>query len=398
MEIIFEIFKSSWQILESAALYLLFGFVIAGILRALVSEDTVAKYLRSGRFKSVFYSSLLGIPFPLCSCGVVPAVAGFKRQGANNGACLSFLTSTPETGIDSIALTYSLLGPILTAMRPVTAFISAMCAGLLENYTGKSYADSSQTIVNPSCVIDGCCDSTGCDPQIDKRGHTFFHKLHAGIKFAFNELMGDLAVWFVIGIFLAGIIHVLVPSSWVNAALGSGVISYLMAIIISGPMYVCATLSTPVTAALVMKGMSPGAALVMLMVGPATNIPTIAMVGGLLGKRALGIYVGSIVAISVVMAYVTDIIYQTFSIPPMAYLGLTGESFLWTQAELIAAIIMSALILRVFWRNYLRLYVDRFLLGRNAALSDRSHKCSCADNCCGAPGQKSTDEKAESSL
>ena len=398
MEIILEIFKSSWQILESAALYLLFGFVIAGILRSLVSEDTVAKYLRSGRFKSVFYSSLLGIPFPLCSCGVVPAVAGFKRQGANNGACLSFLTSTPETGIDSIALTYSLLGPILTAMRPVTAFISAMCAGLLENYTGKSYADSSQTIVNPSCVIDGCCDSAVCDPQIDKRRHTFFHKLHAGIKFAFNELMGDLAVWFVIGIFLAGIIHVLVPSSWVNAALGSGAISYLMAIIISGPMYVCATLSTPVTAALVMKGMSPGAALVMLMVGPATNIPTIAMVGGLLGKRALGIYVGSIVAISVAMAYVTDIIYQTFSISPMAYLGLTGESFLWTQAELIAAIIMSALILRVFWRNYLRLYVDRFLLGRNAALSDRPNKCSCAGNCCGAPGQKSTDEKAESSF
>jgi hypothetical protein len=163
-------------------------------------------------------------------------------------------------------------------------------------------------------------------------------------------------------------------------------------------MYVCATLSTPVTAALVMKGMSPGAALVMLMVGPATNIPTIAMVGGLLGKRALGIYVGSIVAISVAMAYVTDIIYQTFSIPPMAYLGLTGESFLWTQAELIAAIIMSALILRVFWRNYLRLYVDRFLLGRNAALSDRPNKCSCAGNCCGAPGQKSTDEKAESSF
>lgn len=398
MEIILQIFKSSWQILESAALYLLFGFVIAGILRSLVSEDTVAKYLRSGRFKSVFYSSLLGIPFPLCSCGVVPAVAGFKRQGANNGACLSFLTSTPETGIDSIALTYSLLGPILTAMRPVTAFISAMCAGLLENYTGKSYADSSQTIVNPSCVIDGCCDSAVCDPQIDKRRHTFFHKLHAGIKFAFNELMGDLAVWFVIGIFLAGIIHVLVPSSWVNAALGSGVISYLMAIIISGPMYVCATLSTPVTAALVMKGMSPGAALVMLMVGPATNIPTIAMVGGLLGKRALGIYVGSIVAISVAMAYVTDIIYQTFSISPMAYLGLTGESFLWTQAELIAAIILSALILRVFWRNYLRLYVDRFLLGRNAALSDRPNKCSCAGNCCGAPGQKSTDEKAESSF
>ena len=377
MEIILEILKSSWQILESAALYLLFGFVIAGILRSIVSADTVVKYLRRGRFKSVFYSSLLGIPIPLCSCGVVPAVAGFKRQGANNGACLSFLTSTPETGIDSIALTYSLLGPILTVMRPVTAFISAMCAGLIENYTGKSYAGSSQPIANLNCVFDGCCGGIDSDPLTHKRQHTFSEKLRAGMRFAFDELMGDLAVWFVLGISLAGIINVLAPSSWVNAALGSGIISYLFAIIVSGPMYVCATLSTPIAAALVMKGMSPGAALVMLMVGPATNVPTIAMVGGLLGKRALGIYVGSIVAISLLMAYITDIIYKSFGISPKVYLGLPGESVLWKHAEVIAAIVLSVLILRVLWQNHLRNFFSVSITGESVNQIGEPQKCDC---------------------
>ena len=392
MEIILEILKSSWQILESAALYLLFGFVIAGILRSFISTDTVIKYLRRGRFKSVFYSSLLGIPIPLCSCGVVPAVAGFKRQGANNGACLSFLTSTPETGIDSIALTYSLLGPILTVMRPVTAFISAMCAGLVENYTRKTYAESGAVSVNLTCPIDDCCDGIDCDSESHMRRHTFSEKLRAGMRFAFDDLMDDLAIWFVVGICLAGIINVLVPSSWVNAALGSGIISYLLAIVISGPMYVCATLSTPVAAALVMKGMSPGAALVMLMVGPATNVPTIAMVGGLLGKRALGIYIGSIMVVSLVMAYATDTIYKSFGISPKVYLGLTGESVLWENAEVIAAIVLSVLILRVLWRNYLRLYVHN-LLGRNVVLSDET-KCSCSDNHCGS----GTSEKPKSNF
>ncbi len=377
MEIILEILKSSWQILESAALYLLFGFVIAGILRSIVSADTVVKYLRRGRFKSVFYSSLLGIPIPLCSCGVVPAVAGFKRQGANNGACLSFLTSTPETGIDSIALTYSLLGPILTVMRPVTAFISAMCAGLIENYTGKSYAGSSQPIANLNCVFDGCCGGIDSDPLTHKRQHTFSEKLRAGMRFAFDDLMGDLAVWFVLGISLAGIINVLAPSSWVNAALGSGIISYLFAIIVSGPMYVCATLSTPIAAALVMKGMSPGAALVMLMVGPATNVPTIAMVGGLLGKRALGIYVGSIVAISLLMAYITDIIYKSFGISPKVYLGLPGESVLWKHAEVIAAIVLSVLILRVLWQNHLRNFFNVSITGESVNQIEEPQKCDC---------------------
>lgn len=378
MEIIFEILTSSWRILEAAALYLLFGFVIAGVIRAYISTDSVVKYLQRGRFRSVLYASLLGIPIPLCSCGVVPAVAGFKRQGANNGACLSFLTSTPETGVDSIALTYSLLGPILTIMRPITAFITALSAGMLENFTGRSYSESSRIIPDRTCIVDSCCDGIDCDPKVHAQHHTLFERLRAGMAFAFNDLMADLAVWFVIGMLLAGIITVLIPDSFVTAALGSGMISYIIAFVISGPMYVCATLTTPVAAALVLKGMSPGAALVMLMAGPATNMTTITMVAGMLGKRSLGIYLGSIVVCSLVMAYATDIIYQIMGISATASTGLTTGGPLWEWAEWTAALILGAFIVRTLWQDYLRHYVRGLLLGSRRTAP--AHRCAC--DCC----------------
>ncbi len=381
MNIVFQSLASSWRILEAASLYLLFGFVIAGIIRVYISADSIVKYLQRGRFKSVFYASLLGIPIPLCSCGVVPAVAGFKRQGANNGACLSFLASTPETGIDSIALTYSLLGPVLTLMRPITAFFSAMSAGLIENFTGKSYIESSDIVVDRTCIVDACCDGIGCDPWVHARHHTFLERFRAGMRFAFDDIMEDLAVWFVVGIVLAGIITVIIPDSFVKGVMGAGIGSYLIAIVISGPMYVCATLSTPVAAALVMKGMSPGAALVMLMAGPATNVTTISMVVGLLGKRSLGIHIGSIVVCSLFMAFVTDLIYRVMGISAMASAGFTstGGAF-WEWSEWAAALILGGLILRSLWKNHLRPYVGS-LSGDNSSVSDHGHKCSCSGGC-----------------
>lgn len=268
MEILLKILESSWSIFREAAPYLLLGFVVAGILHAYVQPESVVKYFHRGRFRSVLYSSLLGIPIPLCSCGVVPAVAGFKKQGANNGACLSFLVSTPETGADSIALTYSLLGPIMTLLRPVTALITALCAGILENFTGRSYSPAPEIMPDRTCVVDGCCDGSDCDPWTHARHHSAAEKLRAGMGFAFNGLVADLAGWLVLGTLLAGIIGGLVPESVISSVFGSGILAYLGALIISGPMYVCATLSTPVAAALVMKGMSPGAALIFLIAGP----------------------------------------------------------------------------------------------------------------------------------
>lgn len=393
LSIIFHVLVSSWRILEAASIYLLFGFVIAGVIRVYVSSNSVVNYLQRGRFRSVFYASLLGIPIPLCSCGVVPTVAGFKKQGANNGSCLAFLTSTPETGIDAIALTYSLLGPILTLMRPITAFVSAMCSGLIENFTGKSYNESSRVITDRTCFVDGCCDGVDCDPKVHARHHNFFQRFQAGMRFAFDDLMEDLAIWFVIGIALAGIISALVPDSLVTGALGSGIKSYLIALIISGPMYVCSTLSTPVAAALVMKGMSPGAALVMLMAGPATNVTTISMVSGLLGKRSLGIYIGSIVICSLVMAYVTDAIYKTWGISTLVSTGFNSAGgVFWEWSEWLAALILGGLIVRSLWQNHLRFYVDS-LIGKNVNSTLQPQKCSCSDTCCGSASSKSAHEK-----
>lgn len=388
MNPIFQAFLYSWHILEAASLYLLFGFVIAGIIRVYINTNSVVNYLQRGKIRSVIYASLFGIPIPLCSCGVVPAVAGLRRQGANKGACLAFLTSTPETGMDSIALTYSLLGPILTLMRPITAFVSAVCGGLIENFAGVSYSESRDIVVDRVCVVDGCCDGMDCDPKVHARHHSLLERFWAGIKFAFIDLMDDLAVWFVIGIAIAGIISALLPDSLVAATMGSGFTSYLIAMVISGPMYVCATLSTPVAAALVMKGMSPGAALVMLMVGPATNIPTIAMVGGLLGKRALTIYLGSVLAVSIAMAYVTDAIYKAFAVSPKVYLGSAGENIWLGDLEFVAAIILSALIIGTLWRKHLRHYVHE-LFGKNEESVRHAHTCSCSNTCCNSVEQKS---------
>ncbi len=381
MEILLKILESSWAIFQEAALYLLFGFVIAGILHAYILPDTVVKYLHRGRFRSVLYSSLLGIPVPLCCCGVLPAVAGLKRQGANNGACLSFLTSTPETGADSIALTYSLLGPVMTLMRPITGLVTAICAGLLENFTGCSYSKTEQITPNRACVVGGCCDASDCDPWSHARHHTVIEKLQAGMRFAFTELMGDLAVWFVLGVILAGIISVLVPESIISAVFGSGIVAYLGALIISGPIFVCSTFSTPIAAALVIKGMSPGAALVFLMAGPATNVTTITMVTGLLGKRSLGIYLGSIVVCSMMMAFLTDMIFSVYHISATASMSSAGGEFLPPWVELGAAVILAVLIIRVFWQTITKNYIPKWLPRTHSLENKQLMTCGCEIGC-----------------
>jgi len=282
---------------------------------------------------------------------VVPAVAGLKKQGANNGACLSFLISTPESGVDSIALTYSLLDPIITVMRPFTAFVTALAAGLIENLTGRSYPRNRDTSPDRTCLVDGCCDGTDCDPSDHASHHTMNERLRAGFRFAFDELMNDLAGWFVLGILLAGVISALVPESFVSENLESGLIAYLGMLAVSLPMYVCASMSTPIAAALILKGMSPGAALVLLMAGPATNMATIAMVGGMLGKRTLGIYLGSIVVCTLLAAFAIDFIYSWLGISAKVAAGAAAAELVPVWLEWMAAAVLAALITRVFWKK-----------------------------------------------
>jgi uncharacterized membrane protein YraQ (UPF0718 family) len=274
-----------------------------------------------------------------------------KKQGANNGASLAFLISTPESGVDSIALTYSLLDPIMTVIRPVTAFITAFVAGIIENFTGSSYRRNGEAVPDRTCLVDACCDGADCSPEDHARHHTFLEKFRAGLTFSFTELMDDLAVWFLVGILLAGAITALVPESLVSGALGAGIWAYLGMLAISLPMYVCATMSTPVAAALILKGMSPGAALVLLMAGPATNMATITMVGAMLGRRSLAIYLASIIGCTLALAFVTDIIYAGLGISAQATIGKAAAELIPAWLEIAAAALLAVLVLAAYWRK-----------------------------------------------
>ncbi len=282
---------------------------------------------------------------------MVPAVAGLKKQGANNGACLAFLISSPETGVDAIALTYSLLDPLITVIRPIAALVTAVVAGIAENFASGPQQLNQPSVADRTCMVDGCCDGTDCDPANHAAHHSLIEKLRAGIRYAFGDLMGDLAGWFILGILLAGMITALVPESFVSDVFGSGLLAYLGMLAVSLPMYVCASMSTPVAAALVMKGMSPGVALVLLLAGPATNMATIAMVGGMLGKRALGIYLASIALCTLIAAYLTDVAYSALGISARAVAGAAAGEFIPQWLEVSAAIVLALLIARVLWQK-----------------------------------------------
>jgi hypothetical protein len=349
---------------------------VAGALKAFLSATTVVRHFRRGKIMSVIYASLLGIPIPLCSCGVVPAVASLKRQGANNGASLSFLISTPESGVDSIALTYSLMDPIMTVLRPISAFFTAMTAGLIENFTGGSYGESQEVEPDLSCPIDGCCDGIDCEPEVHSRHHGIGEKLYSGLVFAFDDLMGDLAKWFILGIVLAGAISSLVPPNFLEGGKGSGILAYLMMMIIGLPMYVCATMSTPIAAALVIKGLSPGAALIFLLVGPATNMATISMVWGILGRRTLGVYLASIAGCSLVLAFITDLLYASMGISAGAIAGASASEVFPLWFELICSIALGLFLVRIALKNW----VIPALMGK-----EHEPSCACAQETLGLP-------------
>ena len=295
---------------------------------------------------------------------------------------MAFLISTPESGVDSIALTYSLLDPVMTVIRPLTAFFTATIAGIAENLFGGSYSQSVAVKPDLSCTVDGCCDGVDCDPKVHARHHTFMEKLRAGAMFAFDELMSDLATWFMLGILLAGVITALVPESFIAGNFGSGLFAYLGMLVVSLPMYVCATMSTPIAAALVMKGMSPGAALVLLMAGPATNMATLTTVAGILGRRTLAIYLFAIVTCTLVFAFITDAIYAGFGISAQAAAIVDSGEFLPAWVETGSAFILAALILRVIWQRAAALFSEKPVTGAHSHDHDHDHgHCSGSSHC-----------------
>ena len=341
----------AWEILKESSPYVLLGFAVAALLKAFIPDSLIEKQLGGEGPGSVFKAALFGMPIPLCSCGVIPAAMGLRKQGASRGATTSFLISTPETGVDSIAITYALLGPIYAIFRPVAAFLSALIAGLLENAFGKK-DDNPETVINPepvpSCGCNGGC-SAGEIPEISEKKASLKDRIGRSFNYAFGELLADIGKWLLVGILLAGIITYVVPDNFFERFTDGNFLPYVIMLIVGIPIYICATSSTPLAAALILKGISPGAALVFLLAGPATNAATMTVVGKTMGRTSLIIYLASIAVTSLAAGYLLDHIYSGmgFTLTGEIFSGEESTAGLWVGT--VSSVVVLILIARSLW-------------------------------------------------
>jgi len=279
---------------------------------------------------------------------VLPAAASLKKQGANNGATTAFLISTPESGVDSMALTYALLDPIMTVARPAAAFATATVAGIAENLF-HSEEEIGEVVPDLTCPVDGCCDGQNCLPDDHKNHHTFTEKITAGLKYALNELWSDIASWFLVGLLLAGVITTLIPAEVLTRHLGGGISSMFIMLAVGIPLYICATASTPIAAALIISGVSPGAALVFLLTGPATNVTSLTMLLKVLGKRATVIYLFAIAIAAVIFGLTLDWLYLSLGISAQAVAGQAAE-IIPGWAKMVGTVVLLALSIKPIYR------------------------------------------------
>ncbi len=298
--------------------YLMLGFLFAGILKVVFPQKFIDKYLGQKNGKSVLYAALLGIPLPLCSCGVIPTGISFYKSGASKGSSVSFLISTPQTGVDSILVTYSLLGLPFAIIRPFIALITGLLGGLLTNHI-----DTDEKEI-PTQASDSCCSSEkesncGCEGDCNTESKKKKSPIYTMFKYAFVDFLQDISKWLIIGLLLAAVISVLIPDDFFSSYIGNDFIGMLVILVASIPLYICATSSVPVAAILMMKGISPGAALVFLMAGPATNAATITVLNKVLGKKTMWSYLISIIAGALIFGLLIDNVFprEWFTIGPL---------------------------------------------------------------------------------
>lgn len=333
MTILLRFLHEVWATAQAMSPYLLFGFALAGLLSQLITPETVERHLGKEGFWSTLKASLLGVPLPLCSCGVIPVAASLRSHGASRGATTAFLISTPQTGVDSILATYGMLGPVVAIFRVAAAFLSGLLGGILVDAFGGPQPTSGLLKAGG----DSCAESG------EKRG------LLAALRYGFLTLPASIGNALAVGVLIAGALAALIPDGAIPVWLGGGIVGMLAMLALGVPMYVCATASIPVAAAMVAKGVSPGAALVFLMTGPATNAATVGVLWRALGHRAALLYVG-VVAFS---ALVSGILLNAF----FAHTGLGGGMAggmhmlpVWVQTGSVV-VLVGLIVVPRFWRR-----------------------------------------------
>jgi len=270
MDIVRQILVDFWATIAEMSPYLLFGFFVAGVLSVLISQHVVERHLGGRGMLPLLKASVFGIPLPLCSCGVIPVAVSLHKHGASKGATIAFLLSTPQTGVDSIFVTYSLLGPVFAIFRPLAALVTGLFGGCLVDVFGK-HGERAEA---PAPCSDECCNEKGVKGR-----------LRNGAKYAFVTLPRDIGKAMLVGLLIAALISVVVPDGFFAEKLGRGIGAKLLMMVLGIPLYICATASVPVAAALMVKGLTPGAALVLLMTGPATNAAGLVTIWRALGRR-----------------------------------------------------------------------------------------------------------------
>ncbi len=364
LDFLLRLIVDFWATVGEMSPYLLFGFFVAGLLSVFVSQKMVERHLGGRGFLPVLKATLFGIPLPLCSCGVIPVAMSLRKHGASKGSTISFLLSTPQTGVDSILVTYSLLGPVFAVFRPLAALVTGLVGGILVDLFGHSpedlrLADGGQktedggqmtedrvpraengAAPNPQSAIrnpqsEGSEEHCCCHHTVSP-GRKFLN----GMKYGFISLPRDIGKPLLLGLVIAALISTVVPDDFFAARLGHGLPAMLVMMLIGIPMYVCASASVPVAAAMILKGLSPGAALVFLITGPGTNAAGLATIWNTLGRRTALLYLLTVAGCALAAGIVLDSIIHSIDIGVASHIHNMGPSIV----QYVSAVVLLALL------------------------------------------------------
>lgn len=394
------------RLLYLAAPYLLLGLVMAGFVHVLLPARVVERWLGRPGLGGAARAAAIGVPLPVCSCGVVPLAIEMRRKKASDPASLSFLVTTPESGVDSILFTWGLMGPVMAIARPIAAFATAMlgAAGALvfptrgrdageasaaeveasEIETAASCCSSpplaaSEPPVAESRVEEGasCCASTALEgPSAhhaadDETPSGWIAKTRTAFGYGFGRLFDDIAFWLVLGVFLGGVLTAFVPSDLSALGLGEGLWPMILMLLVGVPLYMCASASTPVAAALLAKGLSPGAALVFLLAGPATNAASLVVLTRVFGRRFVAIYVGSVALGALASGLLFDALLVGAGVG-LALPALHEHTEHLEPFGIACFALLVGLIVRAAWRGALRSGWNELVGGFRALLPSRA--------------------------
>lgn len=313
--------------------YLLFGFFFAGLLKVFFPQRMLTRYMGSSTASSAFFASLLGVPMPLCSCGVLPTGISLFKNGASKGATTSFLISTPQTGVDSILVTYSMLGLPFAIIRPLAALLTGFLGGILTNQFVPSTKNN-----RPAAYESG--------GKEDPRTIGFM------LKYAFVDFLQDISKWLIIGLLLAAMISVLIPDDFFATSYTYPFVGMLFVLLASVPMYICATASVPLAAVLLAKGLAPGAVFVLLMAGPATNAATITVLFKTIGKIATIIYLATIVVGALLTGFILNFLPTEWFQTTHLHHGHDHSTVLPHWLGVGSSVILGLLIVNALYKKY----------------------------------------------